>query len=95
MGRPSYVFTVTKTGSTALSSSVDYQTVDGTAVAPDDYTANTATTLSFGPSETTKQVTVLVNGDTTFEAERNVHGSPKQCGGCDDQRCGWDGHDRE
>ena len=34
-GTTAYVFTVTKTGSTALSASVDYQTVDGTAVAPD------------------------------------------------------------
>src|SRR5204862_4260265 len=40
-GTTSYVFTVTKTGSTAVSSSVDFQTVDGTAtVADTDYQAN-------------------------------------------------------
>ena len=38
-GTTSYVFTVTKTGNTAVSASVDYETVDETAVAPSDYTA--------------------------------------------------------
>src|SRR5439155_20404243 len=68
-GTTSYIFTVTKTGSTALSASVDYETVDGTAVAPGDYSALAATTLTFGPVETSKQVTVLVNGDSTFESD--------------------------
>src|SRR5207247_1441888 len=68
-GTTSYVFTVTKTGSTAVSSSVEYQTVDGTAtVADNDYQANSGT-LNFAANETTKQITVLVNGDTTFETD--------------------------
>ena len=68
-GTTSYVFTVTKTGSTALSASVDFQTVDGTAtVADNDYQANNGT-LTFAANETTKQITVLVNGDTTYEAD--------------------------
>ena len=68
-GTTSYVFTVTKTGSTALSASVDYQTVDGTAtVADNDYQAANGT-LTFAANETSKQVTVLVNGDTTFETD--------------------------
>src|SRR5947207_10585466 len=46
----------------------DFQTVDGTAtVADSDYQANSGT-LNFAANETSKQVTVLVNGDTTFEA---------------------------
>ena len=57
-GTTSYTFTVTKTGSTALSASVDYETVNGTAAAPGDFTAIPATTLTFGPSDTTMQVTV-------------------------------------
>src|SRR5439155_693458 len=66
-GTTSYVFTVTKSGSTALSASVDLQTQDGTAtIADNDYQANNGT-LNFAASETTKQVTVLVNGDTTYE----------------------------
>jgi hypothetical protein len=66
-GTTSYVFTVTKTGATDLPSSVQFQTVNGTAtVADNDYAANTGT-LNFGPSDTTMQVTVQVNHD--FKAE--------------------------
>ena len=51
-GTTSYVFTVTKTGNTALSASVDFQTVDGTAtVADNDYQANNGT-LTFAANET-------------------------------------------
>jgi uncharacterized repeat protein (TIGR02543 family) len=66
-GQTSYSFTVTKTGSTALNATVDYATVNGTAVAPGDYTAIPTTGLTFLPNETTKPVTVMVNGDTTPE----------------------------
>ena len=70
-GTTSYIFTVTKSGSTALSASVDFQTVDGTAtVADNDYQATNGT-LNFAANETIKQVTVLVNGDTTFEADES------------------------
>ena len=70
-GTTEFIFTVTKTGSTALSASVDVVTANGAAVAPGDYTALLATTLTFAPGETSKTVTVLVNGDTTFEANEN------------------------
>ena len=41
--------------------------MDGTATTADnDYQMNSGT-LTFGPTDTTMQVTVLVNGDTTFE----------------------------
>ena len=68
-GTASFTFNVTKTGSTALNATVDYRTVDGTAVSPSDFSAITTTTLTFLPADTTKQVTVFVNGDTTFEPE--------------------------
>ena len=55
-GTTSYTFTVTKTGATQLASSVDWETVNGTAIAPGDFTAVAATTLNFAPSDTTKQV---------------------------------------
>ena len=67
-GTTAYTFTVTKAGSTALNAKVDYATVNGTATAPSDFTAIPATTLTFLPADTTKQFTVLVNGDTAFEA---------------------------
>src|SRR5205823_5536883 len=48
---------------------VSYSTADGTALVADgDYQA-TSGTLTFNPGETTKAVTVLVNGDTKFEPD--------------------------
>jgi CSLREA domain-containing protein len=61
----SFVFTVTKTGTGTAS--VSYATADGTATTADsDYQSN-SDTLTFAANETTKQITVLVNGDTKFE----------------------------
>ncbi len=68
-GTTDYTFTITKTGSTAFNSTVDYATVDGTATSPSDFAALPATTLTFLPGETSKQFTVLVNGDTTVEPD--------------------------
>src|SRR6185295_1838802 len=46
---------------------VQYQTFDGSAtIANSDYQA-TSGTLNFGPNDTQKTLTVLVNGDTTIE----------------------------
>ncbi|HEV7646032.1 MAG TPA: Calx-beta domain-containing protein [Pyrinomonadaceae bacterium] len=67
-GTTSYTFTVTKTGSTALDASVNYNTVDGNAsVADGDYTNNSGT-VTFLPGDTTQTITILVNGDTKFES---------------------------
>src|SRR6185295_15045037 len=46
---------------------VNWATADGTANQPSDYTQGSAA-LTFNPGETTKTVTVTVNGDTLFEA---------------------------
>ena len=46
---------------------MDYATVDGTATSPSDFTAIPTTNVVFLPADTTKQFTVLVNGDTTVE----------------------------
>ena len=43
-GTTSYVFTVTKTGATEVDATVAYATANGSAVAPDDYTALPTTT---------------------------------------------------
>jgi hypothetical protein len=68
-GTTAFVFTVTKSGSTALSASVDFQTVDGTAtVADNDYQTNNGT-LSFAANEASRQITVLVTGDPAFEID--------------------------
>src|SRR5207249_590500 len=44
-----------------------YATADGTAIAPADYTAVPATTLTFNPGETNKTVSVQIKGDTLNE----------------------------
>ena len=59
-------FTVTRAGSTALASTVDYATANGTALAGSDYTA-TSGTLSFAAGETSKTVTVSIINDAIFE----------------------------
>jgi hypothetical protein len=74
-GTTSYIFTVTKTGSTALSSSVDFTTQNGSAtLADNDYQTNSGT-LNFSAADLTKQITVLVNGDVNVEPNEafNVH----------------------
>ena len=61
-------FTVSLSAASSLPVKVDYATADGTANAPSDYQA-TSGTVTFAPGETTKTATVLVNGDTTYEAD--------------------------
>ena len=65
-GTTPFVFTVTKQGGTGFATAVQFLTVEGTALAGSDYVAQSGT-LNFGPLETAKTITVLVNGDTTIE----------------------------
>src|SRR5262249_18079672 len=67
-GTTAATFTVSVAGPTELPATVDYATHDGTATAPDDYTAASGT-LTFAPGDGPKQVTVNVNGDTTLEPD--------------------------
>ncbi len=60
------VFTVTLSGASAQSVSVDYGTANGSATNPSDYTAVNGT-LVFLPGQTSKTISVPVNGDTTPE----------------------------
>src|SRR5207253_1620211 len=67
-GTTAFNFIVTLTGSTGLTTTVNYATANGTATTADgDYSATTGT-VTFAPGVTTQTVTVLVNGDTKFEA---------------------------
>ena len=59
-------YTVGLSAATGRTVSVQFQTSDGTATAGQDYQAASAT-LVFSPGETTKTVTVAVNGDTVDE----------------------------
>ena len=67
-GTTAFTFTVTKTGTTALASSVNFATADGTAtIVGSDYASN-SNTLNFSASDTSLTITVNVNGDTAVEA---------------------------
>jgi hypothetical protein len=65
-GTTAATFTVSLSGPQADPVTVDFATADGTATAPTDYTSNSGT-VTFAPGVTSQPVTVLVNGDTTFE----------------------------
>jgi hypothetical protein len=65
-GIPS-VFNVTLSSPSGQQVTVQYATSNGTAVAPDDYTAVPATTLTFAPGEVAKQVSVATINDTLDE----------------------------
>ncbi len=67
-GTTPFNFTVTLSAVTTQTVTVNYATANGTATAPSDY-QTTAGSLSFSPGETSKTVTVLVNGDTEIEPD--------------------------
>ncbi len=69
------LFTFTVTLSTAYDQAVtmSFRTVDGTAKTSDnDYVAKTGT-LTFAPGETTKTITIVVNGDSKKEANETLY----------------------
>jgi hypothetical protein len=67
-GTTPFVFTVTLSPSSGATVTVNFATANGSAAAPSDFTA-TSGTLTFNPGETTKTITVDVNGDTTYEGD--------------------------
>ncbi|MCC6606747.1 MAG: CSLREA domain-containing protein [Anaerolineae bacterium] len=67
-GTKTAVFTVTLAAISGKTVTVDFATMDETAVAPADYTAQT-NSLSFAPGETQKNISVSVVGDTVDEID--------------------------
>jgi Calx-beta domain/SdrD B-like domain/Dockerin type I domain len=67
-GQTPFVFTVSLGAAATQSVVVGYATQSGTATAPSDYIA-TSGSLTFDVGQSTKLVTVLVNGDSTVEAD--------------------------
>jgi hypothetical protein len=65
-GTTAFTFTVSLLGASSQTVTVNYATANGTAVSPSDYQA-TSGSLSFAAGETSKTITVLVNGDTEVE----------------------------
>jgi Ca2+-binding RTX toxin-like protein len=70
-GTTDMTFTVTLSGRSVHTATVDYATADGTAQAPSDYTAASGT-VSFPRGTTTQTVTVSVNGDTEGEGDETL-----------------------
>jgi hypothetical protein len=66
-GQTAFVFLVRLSAPSSKRVSVDYRTADASAVAGSDYQAVSGK-LQFAPGETTKKITVLVNGDTNPES---------------------------
>ena len=67
-------FTVTLTQASSQTVTVHYSTQDNTATTVgNDYVGISDTLLTFNPTETTKNITVTVNGDTTYEATEQFY----------------------
>ena len=66
-GAGAMTFTVTLSQSSDEVVTVNWATSDGTATAPDDYAAATGT-LTFGPSEITRPITITVVDDEDDDA---------------------------
>ncbi|HMQ04066.1 MAG TPA: Calx-beta domain-containing protein [Pyrinomonadaceae bacterium] len=66
-GTTPFTFTIAMTGLSSQPIQVDYSTANGTATALSDYVPINQGFVTFEPGETTKQITVLVNGDFTNE----------------------------
>jgi alpha-tubulin suppressor-like RCC1 family protein len=65
----SFVFTITRSGNLGATTTVKYQTQNGSAVAPGDYTAKALTNVSFAPGVATKTVPITVKGGSVFEPD--------------------------
>ncbi|WP_207888905.1 Calx-beta domain-containing protein, partial [Pseudomonas sp. 100_A] len=68
-GTTTLTFTVTLSSAAAQSKTLQIYTVDGTARQGNDYIAKNKTAFTFAPGETSRPFNVLVNGDTTTEAD--------------------------
>ena len=67
-GTTEAIFTVLLDQATTNTVTVDYETSDGTAIAGEDYVAASGT-LTFNANTTSQQISVSVNGDTSFEPD--------------------------
>ena len=66
--------TVTKSGATAVATTVHYKTHDGTATAPSDYTFtgdDLTASVVFGPSKTSKQIEIPIHNDASSEPDES------------------------
>ena len=69
-GTKAFTFTVSLDKAATAPITLNYATANGSAVATSDYQATNGS-LTFAPGDTSKQITVNVNGDTTVESDEN------------------------
>ena len=67
-GTTPMTFTVSLSAASAGTVTVNWATSNGTAVAGEDYAADSGT-LTFNPGQTSQPISVTVNGDTTYEPD--------------------------
>src|SRR5204862_5391668 len=68
-GTANAVFTVSRNGGSSGTVTVDYATANGTAIAGTDYLAQSGS-LTFASGQTSRTITVLVNGNTVDQVNR-------------------------
>ena len=68
-GTTPFVFTVSLSAPTSATVTVSFATANGSATAGVDY-VSTSSQLTFSPNETSKTISVLVIGNTTFESDK-------------------------
>ncbi|HJU44254.1 MAG TPA: Calx-beta domain-containing protein, partial [Vicinamibacterales bacterium] len=68
-GTTNAVFTVSLSNASAQPVTVNFATADGTATLADSDYQSASGTVTFAPGQTSQTVTVLINGDTTFEVD--------------------------
>ncbi len=71
-GTVNLTYTVSLSAASGQTVTVNYATEDGTATTANSDYASTSGSFSFAPGETSKTVTVLVNGDTANEPDETV-----------------------
>ncbi len=71
---------VTMSPSYPGSVTINYTTVDGTAIAPSDYEAKSGT-LTFGPGEGSKHFNIRINGDAAYEETEEFYVDFSMAGG--------------
>src|SRR5207247_2203857 len=69
-GTTPFIFTVSLSAAGSQTVSANYTTLDNTAHAGSDYQATNGV-VTFSPGEISKQITVLVNGDTQVEGNES------------------------
>lgn len=71
-GLTNMVFSVTLSAASTSSVTVNYASSNGTATVGSDYVATNGT-LTFAPGETSKNITVSINGDTDVEPDETLN----------------------